>query len=63
MPKLDHIADLERRQKTLEDEIANALLHCSTDDLMFVDLKRRILNLRDELKRLRHQTVRERRLH
>jgi hypothetical protein len=63
VPKLDHIADLERRQKTLEDEIAEALVHCSTDDLMFVDLKRHMLHLRDELKRLRHQAVRELRLH
>lgn len=51
MPKPDHIADLERRQKFLEDEIAKALLHCSTDDPMILDLKRRVLHLRDELEK------------
>ena len=63
MPKPDHIADLERRQKNLEDEIAKALRHCSTDDLMFVDLKRRILHLRAELEKFRHKAVADRRLH
>lgn len=63
MLKPDHIADLERRQKALEDEIAKALLHCSTDDLMVVDLKRRMLHLRDELEELRHKAVADRRLH
>ena len=43
VPKPDHIADLERRQQALEDEIEEAMLHCSTDDLMIVDLKRRKL--------------------
>ena len=43
VPKPDHIADLERRQKVLEDEIRKALLHCSTDDPMIIDLKRRAL--------------------
>ncbi len=61
--KLDHIANLERRQKALEDEVSEALSHCSPDDLMVVDLKRRILHLRAELKRLRNHAVRERSLH
>ena len=61
MPKPDHIAVLERRQKVLEDEIAKALLHYSTDDPMIVDLKRRILHLRDELEKLK--AVANRRLH
>ena len=45
VPKPDHIADLERRQKTLEDEVAKASLHYSTDDPMILDLKRRVLPL------------------
>ena len=61
--KPDHIVDLERRQKAIEDEIAKALLHCSTDDLMIVDLKRRMLHLRDELERLHLEAVRDKRLH
>jgi len=52
MPKPDHIADLERRQHTLEEEIAKALLHCPTDDPMVADLKRRMLHLKNELERL-----------
>jgi len=55
--KPDHIVDLERRQKFLEDEIAKALLHCSTDDPMILDLKRRVLHLRDELEKLRRKAV------
>ena len=63
MSKPDHIADLERRQKALEDEVANASLHCSTDDPMILDLKRRILHLRDELEKFRHKAIADRRLH
>ncbi len=67
MPKPDHIADLERRHQTLKDEIAKALTHTSSDDLMIIDLKRRMLHLRDELEleleRLRHKAVRYGRLH
>ena len=57
MPKPDHIADLERRQKALEDEIAKASLHASTDDTMILDLKRRVFHLRDELKKFRHKAA------
>jgi len=63
VPKPDHIADLERRQQALEDEIEEAMLHCSTDDLMIVDLKRRKLHLRDEIERLRDEETESARLH
>ena len=63
MARPDHIADLERRYKALENEIAEALAHTSSDDLMIVDLKRRKLHLRDELERLRYEMVRHGRLH
>lgn len=63
MPKPDLISDLERRQQVLEDEIAKALLHSPTDDLMIVDLKLCMLHLRDELNELRWQAVWDRRLH
>jgi hypothetical protein len=63
VPKPDHIAALERRQKALEDEIATAALHCPTDDPMILDLKRRILHLRDELEKFRHKAVTNRHLH
>ena len=63
MPKPAHIADLERRQIALEDEIAKALLDHSTDDPMIADLKRRMLHLKHELDRLHHLAARDRRLH
>jgi hypothetical protein len=63
MAKPDHIADLERRQKSLEDEIAKALLHCPTDDPMIVDLRLRMLHLRDELERLRPKMAGIKHLH
>jgi len=63
VPKPDYIANLERRQQTLEDELAKSLLHCSTDDSMIVDLKLRMLHLRGELERLRHQAAADRRVH
>jgi hypothetical protein len=47
-----HLADLKRRHKALEDEIADALMHRSTDDLMIADLKRRKLHLKEEIERL-----------
>ena len=49
-----HLAELERQHKALEDEIAEALAHSSTDDLKITELKRRKLQLKDEIERLRH---------
>ena len=55
------INELERRHKVLEEEIAEALLHRSADDLMVAELKRRKLNIRDEIEQLRDETELERR--
>jgi hypothetical protein len=52
MNKPAHIADLVR----LEVEINEALIQKSTDDPIFVDLKRRKLHLRDEIELLRHES-------
>lgn len=54
-----HLAELERRHRALEDEIAEALAHPSTDDLTIAQLKRRKLQVKDEIERLRleSQTV------
>ena len=54
------INELERRHKVLEEEIAEALLHRSADDLMVAELKRRKLNIRDEIERLRDEAELER---
>jgi hypothetical protein len=47
-----HLATLKRRHKAIEDKIADALRHRSTDDLMIGDLKRRKLHLKEEIERL-----------
>jgi hypothetical protein len=48
-----HLAELEKKHRALEDEINEALTHPSTDDLRVLELKRRKLQLKDEITRLR----------
>jgi len=48
-----HLAELERRHQALEEEITEALAHPSTDDLKIAELKRRKLQVKDEIARLR----------
>ena len=50
-----HLAELERKHRALEDEIADALAHPSTDDLTIAQLKRRKLQVKDEIARLKHE--------
>jgi len=47
-----HLAELERRHRALEDEIAEAISHPSTDGLKIAELKRRKLLVKDEIARL-----------
>jgi hypothetical protein len=47
-----HLADLERQHKALEQGIAEALAHGSTDDLKIAELKRRKLIVKDEIERV-----------
>ena len=47
-----HLAELERRHRALEAEIADARAHPSVDDLQIVALKRRKLLVKDEIARL-----------
>jgi hypothetical protein len=49
-----HLAGLERQHKALEQEIAEASAHSSTDDLDITEFKRRKLILKDEIERVRH---------
>ena len=49
-----NLAELEQRHRMLEDELAEALQHPSIDDLKLVELKRRKLQLKDEMTRLSH---------
>ncbi len=48
-----HLAELERRHRALEDEIADAMIHPSSDGLKIVELKRRKLVVKEEIERLR----------
>jgi hypothetical protein len=48
-----HLAELERRHRALEEEINEALAHPSTDGLKIAELKRRKLQVKDEIARLR----------
>jgi hypothetical protein len=51
-----HLAELERRHQALEDEIAEAMNHPSIDGLKLAELKRRKLQVKDEIERLRVET-------
>jgi hypothetical protein len=52
-----HLAELERKHQALEREIQSALVHPSADDLQVLELKRRKLQLKDEIMRLRRATI------
>jgi hypothetical protein len=46
-----HLAELERRHQALEQEINDALAHPSSDALQVAELKRRKLQVKDEIAR------------
>jgi hypothetical protein len=48
------LGDLERQHRHLEDEIAEAMCHCSVDDLAIVELKRQKLRVKDRIEYFRH---------
>ncbi len=48
-----HLAELEQRHSSLEHQIQEALQHPSTDDLVLADLKRKKLQVKDEIVRLK----------
>ena len=48
-----HLAELERKHQALESELADALAHPSVDDMTIAELKRRKLQVKDEIARLR----------
>lgn len=48
-----HLAELERKHQSLENELNDALAHPSIDDLTIAELKRRKLHVKDEIARLR----------
>jgi len=52
-----HLAELEKRHHALEQEIAEALTHPSIDNLQIAELKRKKLHVKDEIARLRQDTL------
>jgi hypothetical protein len=48
-----HLAELERKHRALDDELAEAMTHPSTDDFKIAELKRRKLLVKDEIQRIR----------
>jgi hypothetical protein len=53
MSMQSHLAELEKRHQALEEEINECLTHPAVDDLKIVELKRRKLQVKDEIERLR----------
>ena len=47
-----HLVELQKRHSDLERELEEAMRHPSTDSLQIASLKRRKLQLKDEIKRL-----------
>jgi len=54
MSMQSHLAELEKKHRALEEEINECLAHPAVDDLKIVELKRRKLQVKDEMERLRH---------
>ncbi|MBM6594970.1 YdcH family protein [Microvirga pudoricolor] len=53
MPLMNHVTELERKHQALERQIQDALNHSSTDDMTLAELKRKKLQLKDEIARLK----------
>ena len=58
MPLQSHVTELERKHQALEREIQDALAHPATDDLRVAALKRKKLQLKDEISRLKEPSRR-----
>jgi hypothetical protein len=48
-----HLEQLVKKHGALEHEIAEAMAHPSTDDVIVTDLKRKKLHLKEEIERIR----------
>ncbi|MFO1117799.1 MAG: DUF465 domain-containing protein [Beijerinckiaceae bacterium] len=57
MSMQSHLAELERRHKSLEDEIEKEVLHPSSDDNHVHELKKKKLRLKDEIAKLKGQST------
>ena len=52
-----HLAELERRHQALGQEIEQAMQHPGVDTLTLTELKRKKLVLKDEIARLKGESV------
>ncbi len=52
-----HLAELERRHQALEDQIEEALQHPGIDTLALTELKRKKLVLKDEIAKLKGESI------
>jgi hypothetical protein len=48
-----HLAELEKRHRSLDRQLSEALNHPSADDLQIAELKRKKLSVKDEITRIR----------
>ena len=48
----EHLVELKAQHRALEKEIADAISHRSTEDAKIVELKRRKLQVKDEIARM-----------
>jgi hypothetical protein len=53
MPLQNHLVELQRKHQALEREIEDAITHPATDEMRIAQLKRRKLQLKDEMSRLK----------
>jgi hypothetical protein len=53
----ENLAELERQHRALEAELEEARAHPSIDDFKLAELKRRKLQVKDQIERLRAQAV------
>jgi hypothetical protein len=52
-----HIAELERRREALKKEIEEEFNHPACDDQKLADLKRRKLQIKDEIAKLKRESA------
>ena len=50
------VTELQQRHQALEREIQDAMAHPATDNLRVAELKRRKLQLKDEITKLKHSS-------
>jgi hypothetical protein len=52
----EHLVELKAQHRALEEQISDALAHPSSDDAKIAELKRRKLQVKDEIARMQAST-------